>query len=57
MNYLKSLAGKLVSDDRGGIEVLEYVVIAGLIVVTIASIMIIVNTKSIARWTMVSNSL
>jgi Flp pilus assembly pilin Flp len=47
---------KLVRDDRGG-EVLEYALIAGLVVVAAIAIITTVGTKVVAQWTSVSNSL
>ncbi len=46
----------LVKDDRGG-EVLEYALIAGLIVVAAIATISSVGTKVVARWTSVNSSL
>ena len=47
---------KLVSDDRGG-EVIEYALIAGLIIVACIAIIGAVGTKVLARWTSVDSSM
>lgn len=47
---LKNLVSKLVSDERGG-EVLEYALIAGLIVVAAIASISAVGGKVLARWT------
>lgn len=52
MNLLK----KLFNDERGG-EVLEYALIAGLIVVAAIAIIGAVGTKVVARWTSLNNSM
>ena len=49
MGTLKNLVGKLVRDERGG-EVLEYALIAGLIVVAAIAVIGSVGTKVLARW-------
>ena len=46
----------LVKDEQGG-EVLEYALIAGLIVVAAIATISSVGTKVVARWTSVNNSL
>ena len=46
---LKSLMGRLVRDEQGG-EVLEYALIAGLIVVAAIAVIGSVGTKVLARW-------
>ena len=47
---LKTIAGRLVSDEQGG-EVLEYALIAGLIVVAAIAVIGSVGTKVLAKWT------
>ena len=47
---------RLVSDDHGG-EVLEYVLIAGLIVVACIVVIGAVGTKVLARWTSVNSGM
>jgi Flp pilus assembly pilin Flp len=47
---LKNLVSKLVSDEQGG-EVLEYALIAGLIVVAAIASISAVGGKVLARWT------
>jgi len=47
---MKNLMSKLVRDEQGG-EVLEYALIAGLIVVAAIAVIGAVGTKVVARWT------
>ena len=47
---------RLVSDDGGG-EVIEYVLIAGLIVVAAIAVIAAVGTKVLARWNIVDSGL
>jgi Flp pilus assembly pilin Flp len=49
MQSLKNLMTKLVKDEQGG-EVLEYALIAGLIVVAAIAVIGAVGTKVLARW-------
>ncbi len=51
-----SLFARLVRDDAGG-EVLEYALIAGLIVVAAIAVIGTVGTKVLARWTSLDSSL
>jgi Flp pilus assembly pilin Flp len=53
---LKKLATRLVRDERGG-EVLEYALIAGLIVVAAVAVIGAVGTKVLARWNSVNSGL
>jgi Flp pilus assembly pilin Flp len=53
---MKKLLVKLVRDETGG-EVLEYALIAGLIVVAAIAVIGTVGQKVLARWTAVSNGL
>ena len=46
----KKLFGRLVREEQGG-EVLEYALIAGLIVVAAIAVIGSVGTKVLARWT------
>ena len=55
MKNAKSLLARLVRDDQGG-EVLEYALIAGLIVVAAIAAITTVGSKVLARWTSLSNS-
>jgi pilus assembly protein Flp/PilA len=50
------LLRRLVRDDHGG-EVLEYVLIAGLIVVATIVVIGSVGTKVLARWNTVNNGM
>ena len=50
MKAMKNLVAKLVRDEQGG-EVLEYALIAGLIVVAAIAVIGSVGTKVLARWT------
>jgi Flp pilus assembly pilin Flp len=56
MKALRSALGRLVRDDRGG-EVLEYALIAGLIVVAAIAVIGTVGTKVLARWNSLNSSL
>ena len=51
-----SLFSKLVRDEQGG-EVLEYALIAGLIVIAAIAAITSVGTKVLGRWTSVQNSM
>jgi pilus assembly protein Flp/PilA len=53
---MKTLLNKLVRDEQGG-EVLEYALIAGLIVVAAIAVITSVGTKVLARWTSLNSSL
>ena len=50
MKAMKKLVIKLVKDEQGG-EVLEYALIAGLIVVAAIAAITSVGSKVLARWT------
>jgi len=56
MKAMKNLLAKLVKDEQGG-EVLEYALIAGLIVVAAIAIISAVGNKVVGKWTSLSNSL
>jgi Flp pilus assembly pilin Flp len=53
---MKTLLNKLVRDEQGG-EVLEYALIAGLIVVAAIAVITSVGSKVLARWTSLNSSL
>lgn len=53
---VKSMLAKLVRDEQGG-EVLEYALIAGLIVIAAIAAITSVGTKVLGRWTSVQNSM
>jgi pilus assembly protein Flp/PilA len=53
---MKNLFKNLLADDRGG-EVLEYALIAGLIVVAAIAVIGAVGTKVLARWTSLNSSM
>jgi len=53
---MKNLMQKLWNDERGG-EVLEYALIAGLIVVAAIAVITSVGGKVLARWTSLNGSL
>ena len=53
---MKTLISKLVRDEQGG-EVLEYALIAGLIVVAAIAVITSVGSKVLARWTSLNSSL
>jgi Flp pilus assembly pilin Flp len=54
MGFVKCVS-RLITDDRGG-EVLEYALIAGLIVVAAIAAITAVGSKVLATWTSVQNS-
>jgi len=56
MEAIKNLFAKLVKDDRGG-EVLEYALIAGLIVVAAIAVITSVGGKVLARWQSLNSSM
>ena len=56
MKTMKNLFGKLVRDEQGG-EVLEYALIAGLIVVAAIAVIGAVGTKVVAKWTSVNDGM
>ena len=53
---MKTVLSKLVKDEQGG-EVLEYALIAGLIVVAAIAVITSVGGKVLARWTSLNSSL
>ena len=55
-DVMKALFTKLVKDEQGG-EVLEYALIAGLIVVAAIAVITSVGTKVLGRWTSLNSSL
>ncbi len=55
MKAMKKLVAKLVKDEQGG-EVLEYALIAGLIVVAAIAAITSVGGKVMARWTSLNSS-
>jgi pilus assembly protein Flp/PilA len=55
-NLVKRLIVKLVQDEQGG-EVLEYALIAGLIVVAAIAVIGSVGTKVLARWGSLNSSM
>ena len=56
MNVMKNPLIKLVTDEQGG-EVLEYALIAGLIVVAAIAMISAVGSKVLAKWTSLNSSL
>ena len=56
MKSLRSLWVRLAQDERGG-EVLEYALIAGLIIVAAIAVIGTVGTKVLARWTALNSSM
>jgi Flp pilus assembly pilin Flp len=56
MKAMKNLVAKLVRDEQGG-EVLEYALIAGLIVVAAIAVIGSVGTKVLARWNSLNASM
>ena len=55
MKAMKNLLAKLVRDEQGG-EVLEYALIAGLIVVAAIAVIASVGDKVLARWGSLNSS-
>jgi len=53
---MKTLIANVLKDEQGG-EVLEYALIAGLIVVAAIAVITSVGGKVVARWTSLNNSL
>jgi Flp pilus assembly pilin Flp len=49
MTFLKQNLSRLMNDEQGG-EVLEYALIAGLIIVAAIAVIGAVGTKVLARW-------
>jgi pilus assembly protein Flp/PilA len=56
MKAIKNVVSKLVRDEQGG-EVLEYALIAGLIVVAAIAVIGAVGTKVVARWTSLNSGM
>jgi Flp pilus assembly pilin Flp len=56
MQKLKNLLAKLIKDEQGG-EVLEYALIAGLIVVAAIAVITSVGGKVLARWQSLNSSM
>ncbi len=56
MQAIKNLCSKLIKDEQGG-EVLEYALIAGLIIVSALAVIGSVGTKVLARWGSLNSSM
>ncbi len=56
MKTIKNLLVSLVKDEQGG-EVLEYALIAGLIVVAAIAVIGAVGNKVVAKWTSLNSSM
>lgn len=56
MKFVRNSIGRLLRDERGG-EVMEYVLIAGLIIVAAIAVISSVGGKVVARWTSMNSSL
>jgi len=56
MRNTRQLFNRFLHDDRGG-EILEYALIAGLIVVAAIAVITSVGTKLRARWTSINTAL
>jgi Flp pilus assembly pilin Flp len=56
MKAMKNLLVNVLKDERGG-EVLEYALIAGLIVVAAIAVIGAVGTKVLARWQSLNSSM
>ena len=55
-NIVSTFASKLIKDEQGG-EVLEYALIAGLIVVAAIAVITSVGGKVLARWQSLNSSM
>ena len=55
-NIVSNLVARLVKDEQGG-EVLEYALIAGLIVVAAIAVITSVGSKVLARWQSLNSSM
>ena len=56
MKAIKNLLVKVIKDEQGG-EVLEYALIAGLIIVAAIAVIGAVGTKVLARWNSVNSGM
>ena len=56
MSNATQMLNRLIRDEQGG-EVLEYALIAGLIIVGAIALITSVGTKVLARWTSLNSSL
>jgi Flp pilus assembly pilin Flp len=56
MKYAKQIVAKLIKDEQGG-EVMEYALIAGLIVVAAIAVITSVGNKVLARWQSLNSSM
>jgi Flp pilus assembly pilin Flp len=56
MDTHRNILSKLLRDERGG-EVLEYALVAGLIVVAAIAVIGSVGTKVLARWNSLNSSM
>ena len=56
MKAISNFVTRLVKDEQGG-EVLEYALIAGLIVVAAIAVIGAVGTKVVAKWTSLNSSM
>jgi Flp pilus assembly pilin Flp len=54
--FAKQIVSKLIKDEQGG-EVLEYALIAGLIVVAAIAVITSVGGKVLARWQSLNSSM
>ena len=56
MSTVSNMMSRLLRDERGG-EVLEYALVAGLIVVAAIAVIGSVGTKVLARWTSLNSGM
>jgi len=56
MKSISNIVGRLLVEEEGG-EVLEYALIAGLIVVASIAVISTIGTKVLARWTSLNSSM
>ena len=55
MRFVRNRIKQLIHDENGG-EIIEYVLIAGLIIVAAISVVGAFGTKVVAKWTSVNSS-
>jgi Flp pilus assembly pilin Flp len=56
MSYFRNVVAKVLRDEQGG-EVLEYALIAGLIIVAAIAVITSVGGKVVARWNSLDSSI
>ncbi len=56
MRYITNKLAGLLSDEEGG-EIMEYVIVAGLIAIAALAVIAAFGTKVVAKWTSVNSSM